>query len=77
MQEEKKEETEMLINPKAEDMCRFEQKHFYKCKECPRTLDDQIFCKLNQHNIQLSKQNRTLEVMNNHLCDIIELLKQK
>lgn len=54
-------EEEMMINPKAEDMCKFEGKYYLKCKECPRTLDDQIFCKLNQINIQLSKLNRQME----------------
>jgi len=54
-------EEEIMTNPKAEDMCEYEEKNYPKCKECPRTIDDQIYCKLNQINWNLTQIKKKLE----------------
>lgn len=69
MPNKKNEEAEMLTNPKAEEMCKFEEKHYPKCTECPRTIDDQIFCSLNTMKWRLSNLEKTQN-------QIIIILKQ-
>ena len=66
---EKKIEEEMMTNPKAEEMCEFEEKHYPKCNECSRQIDDQIFCSLNTMKWRLSNLEKTQN-------QIIIILKQ-
>ena len=58
------EQPEMLINPKAEEMCAFEEKNYLKCKECPRTLEDQNFCALNTIKWRLGQMDKVLQSIN-------------
>ena len=51
MDNEKQEEEEFYLNPKAKKMCGM----CYDRKNCEQTPDDIIFCKLNIINVNLSK----------------------
>jgi len=75
--QEKIDEAEMLLNPKAEEMCQYEEKNYAKCSSCPRTLDDQVFCALNTTKWRLGQIDKTLQSMNYALNELIRLLKDK
>jgi hypothetical protein len=63
-------EPEMLINPKAEEMCQYEERNYAKCKDCPRTLDDQAFCKLNTIGWRLGQIDKSIQAL-------IQFLREK
>jgi len=53
----------MLINPKAEEMCAYEERNYAKCSECARTLEDQQFCKLNTIGWRLGQIDKSLQAL--------------
>jgi len=63
-------EPEMLINPKAEEMCQYEEKNYPKCSTCPRTLDDQLYCKTNTIAWRLSQIDKSLQ-------ELIRIMREK
>ena len=75
--QEKIDEAEMLLNPKAEEMCQYEEKNYPKCSSCPRTLDDQMFCKMNTIGWRLGQLDKAISQINYTLQQILAELKNK
>lgn len=64
-----------LFNPKAIEMCDMEMKYNNKCADCPKDILDQLWCKNNQVNWNLSKivkLNEELVVKIGKLIDLFE-----
>jgi len=61
------------FNPQGEIMCDY-------CKEkddCKKTIENQIFCKINQVSIDARNTTKTLMLINETLIKILMLLKEK
>jgi hypothetical protein len=69
-------EPEMMINPKAEEMCQFEEKNYVKCSLCSKTLDDQIYCRLSTMSWRLSNLEKNTNYNNQLLQEIINILRR-
>lgn len=63
-------EPEMKENPKGLEMCEFEGRNYNKCSECPKQIEDMLFCKQNQMAWRLSQIEKLLQA-------ILEELKKR